>query len=77
MAPRSRILLVDDEVAIQRAVAPLLRSRGYDVEIAGTGAEALRSVAERTPDLVVLDLGLPDVEGTHVCRRFARSRPYR
>ena len=41
MTPRSRILLVDDEVAIQRAVAPLLRSRGYDVEIAGTGAEAL------------------------------------
>ena len=41
MTPRSRILLVDDEVAIQRAVGPLLRSRGYDVDIAGTGAEAL------------------------------------
>jgi two-component system KDP operon response regulator KdpE len=66
---RSRILLVDDEVALQRAVGPLLRSRGYDVDIVGTGAEALRMVAERPPDLIVLDLGLPDLEGGEVCRR--------
>ena len=46
MTARSRILLVDDEVAIQRAVGPLLRSRGYEVDIAGTGADALRMVAE-------------------------------
>jgi two-component system KDP operon response regulator KdpE len=59
--------LVDDEVAIQRAVGPLLRARGYDVEIAGTGAEALSMVARQTPDLIVLDLGLPDLEGTEVC----------
>ena len=65
-----RILLVDDEVSIQRAVGPLLRSRGYQVEIAGTGAEALTLAAERTPDLIVLDLGLPDIEGTEVCRRI-------
>ena len=64
-----RILLVDDEVAIQRAVAPLLRSRGYEVEVAGTGADALRIVAAHPPDLIVLDLGLPDLEGTEVCRR--------
>jgi two-component system KDP operon response regulator KdpE len=64
-----RILLVDDEVAIQRAVSPLLRARGYDVDVAGTGAEALKIFAERPPDLIVLDLGLPDLEGTEVCRR--------
>jgi two-component system KDP operon response regulator KdpE len=64
-----RILLVDDEVAIQRAVGPLLRSRGYEVDVAGTGAEALDSFENRTPDLIVLDLGLPDLEGTEVCRR--------
>ena len=69
MTRPARILLVDDEVAIQRAVAPLLRSRGYDVEIAGTGADALQIVAEQPPDLIVLDLGLPDLEGTEVCRR--------
>ena len=73
MSIRGRILLVDDEVSIQRAVGPLLRSRGYDVEIAGTGAEALRLVADRAPDLVVLDLGLPDVEGTEVCRRIRET----
>jgi two-component system KDP operon response regulator KdpE len=65
----ARVLLVDDETAIQRAVGPLLRSRGYDVEIAGTGLGALKIVAERPPDLIVLDLGLPDLEGTEVCRR--------
>jgi two-component system, OmpR family, KDP operon response regulator KdpE len=69
MTLRSRILLVDDEAAIQRAVAPLLRSRGYDVDVVGTGAEALAAVAERPPNLIVLDLGLPDLEGTEVCRR--------
>ena len=45
MTPRPRILLVDDEISIQRAVGPLLRSRGYEVEIAGTGADALSIVA--------------------------------
>ena len=65
-----RILLVDDEVSIQRALGPLLRSRGYDVDIAGTGAEALKALSDRAPDLVVLDLGLPDIEGTEVCRRI-------
>jgi two-component system KDP operon response regulator KdpE len=65
----ARILLVDDEASIQRALGPLLRSRGYHVDIAGTGAEALKLVAEHNPDLIVLDLGLPDLEGTEVCRR--------
>jgi two-component system KDP operon response regulator KdpE len=70
MTQGPRILLVDDEVAIQRAVGPLLRSRGYDVEIAGTAAQALEMFAARPPGLVVLDLGLPDLEGTEVCRRI-------
>lgn len=69
MTHPTRILLVDDEAAIQRAVGPLLRSRGYEVDVAGTGAEALQRFAERTPALIVLDLGLPDLEGTEVCRR--------
>jgi two-component system KDP operon response regulator KdpE len=57
-------------VAIQRAIGPLLRSRGYDVDTAATGADALKMFSERAPDLVVLDLGLPDLEGTEVCRRL-------
>jgi two-component system KDP operon response regulator KdpE len=70
MTHQPRILLVDDEVAIQRAVGPLLRARGYDVDIAGTGTDALKLFANRPADLIVLDLGLPDVEGTEVCRRI-------
>jgi len=69
MTREARILLVDDEASIQRAVVPLLRSRGYEVDVAGTGEEALKLFADRTPDLMVLDLGLPDLEGTEVCRR--------
>ena len=61
MTPRPRILLVDDEVAIQRAVGPLLRSRGYDVDIAGTGADALRMVVEQPPDL---DRARPGLAGS-------------
>jgi len=75
MSERARILLVDDEAAIQRAVAPLLRARGYDVHVAGTGHLALEAVAGWNPDLVVLDLGLPDLDGIDVCRRIrSRSR---
>jgi two-component system, OmpR family, KDP operon response regulator KdpE len=68
-----RILLVDDDVSIQRAVAPLLRSRGYEVDVVGTGAEATTAVADQAPDLVVLDLGLPDLEGVEVCRRIRKQ----
>jgi two-component system KDP operon response regulator KdpE len=69
MTQQARILLVDDEASIQRAVEPLLRSRGYQVDVAGTGTQALKLFADRSPDLIVLDLGLPDIEGTEVCRR--------
>jgi two-component system KDP operon response regulator KdpE len=70
MTAPARLLLVDDELAIQRALAPLLKSRGYDVDIASTGAEALGHFSVRPPDLVILDLGLPDLAGTDVCRRI-------
>jgi two-component system KDP operon response regulator KdpE len=70
MNDRSRILLVDDEVALQRAVSTLLRSRGYDVVVASGGHDALRQAETALPDLVVLDLGLPDLDGLEVCRRL-------
>jgi len=65
-----QILLVDDEVAILRAMAPMLRSRGYDVIVAGTGREALELFEREKPDLVILDLGLPDIDGQEICRRI-------
>jgi two-component system KDP operon response regulator KdpE len=74
MTRSPRILLVDDEASIQRAIAPLLRSRQYEVDIAGTAAEALSLFASRSPDVIVLDLGLPDAEGADVCRKMRESR---
>jgi len=67
------ILLVDDEVALQRAVEPLLRSRGYDVRVAGTARETTDAFTNDKPDLMILDLGLPDADGLDVCR-WVRAR---
>ena len=74
MTRPSRILLVDDETSIQRTVVPLLRSRGYAVEAAATGGEALSAMDGEAPDVIILDLGLPDIDGLEVCARIrARS----
>ena len=70
MTGPAQIFLVDDEVAIQRAMAPLLRSRGYAVTVLGTGREALEALERERPDLIILDLGLPDIDGVEVCRRI-------
>ncbi|BCS32223.1 DNA-binding response regulator [Luteitalea sp. TBR-22] len=75
MTARERILLVDDEVALQRSVATLLRSRGYDVVVSATGHDALHQAEHAPPDLVVLDLGLPDLDGIEVCRRMRALGP--
>jgi two-component system KDP operon response regulator KdpE len=70
----SRILVVDDEPAILAAMVPLLQSRGYEVGTATTGHAAIDAVDRRPPDLVVLDLGLPDLDGIEVCRRLREGR---
>jgi two-component system KDP operon response regulator KdpE len=62
----TRILVVDDEPQIIRALRINLRARGYEVDTAPDGATALRAAADHHPDLVVLDLGLPDMEGSEV-----------
>ena len=60
------VLVVDDEPQIRRALATNLKARDYDVLQAATGEEALRLVAERRPDVVILDIGLPGMDGIEV-----------
>ena len=67
-----RVLVVDDEPQIQRFLGPALNAAGYNVLQAAGGREALRMIATNAPDVVVLDLGLPDMDGKDVLRE-ARS----
>jgi two-component system KDP operon response regulator KdpE len=62
----TRVLVVDDEPQIVRALRINLRARQYEVETAQTGAQALATAAHHPPDLVILDLGLPDLDGVEV-----------
>lgn len=62
----TRVLVVDDEPQILRALKINLSVRGYEVVTAATGAGALRAAAEQRPDVVILDLGLPDISGIEV-----------
>jgi two-component system KDP operon response regulator KdpE len=62
----TRILVVDDETQIRKALSVNLTARGYDVDLAATGEEALARAAAHHPDLVLLDIGLPGIDGVQV-----------
>jgi len=64
----SRILVVDDELQIRKALDVNLRTLGYEIDLAASGEEALASAAAHKPDLVLLDLGLPGIDGIDVIR---------
>ncbi len=64
------VLVVDDERSMRRVVTASLSARGYEVRSVATGQEALSAIALDPPDLVILDLGLPDIDGVEVCRRL-------
>ena len=70
MAERPLILIVDDEPQIQRFLGHSLAASGYDTCTAADGVGALKAIAERAPDLVILDLGLPDMDGKAVIERL-------
>lgn len=69
MSGKLRVLVVDDEPAILRFLKPALVANDYDVTTAGTVAEATKRIASEVPDIVVLDLGLPDGDGKDVIKR--------
>jgi DNA-binding response OmpR family regulator len=72
VAPQT-VLVVEDEDAIAEAVRARLQSEGYEVLVASDGPEAIRVHADRRPDLVVLDLMLPEMDGLEVCKRIQRD----
>ena len=69
-APAGRVLVVDDEKPLAQMVATYLTRAGFDVAAAHTGPDALQAARTREPDVVVLDLGLPGLDGIEVCRRL-------
>ena len=73
MTDRPLALVVDDDVTVRDVVSRYLDRAGYRVEVAGDGEAALRAVAGRVPDVVVLDLMLPRLGGLEVCRRLRRE----
>jgi len=69
MSAKTQVLVVDDEAAILRFLKPALEANGYDMASAGSVAEATKRIAAESPDIVLLDLGLPDGDGKDVIRR--------
>jgi two-component system response regulator MprA len=65
-----RVLVVDDDPAVSGALNRALRLEGYDVSLAVDGPQALEEIAVRPPDAVILDIGLPTIDGLEVCRRL-------
>ena len=70
-------LVVDDDETIRRTLRINLRARGYEVEEVASGRDALSTLEDAPPDLVILDLGLPDLDGVEVLRRLRRSSRFR
>ena len=69
MSGKTQVLVVDDEPAILRFLTPALEANGYEITSAGSVAEAIKRIAAHPPDIVLLDLGLPDGDGKDVIRR--------
>lgn len=69
MTAKSRVLVVDDEAAILRFLKPALEANNYEMASVGTVADAIKRIAADAPDIVLLDLGLPDGDGKEVIRR--------
>ncbi len=72
----AHVLVIEDDPAIGSELAEALTGNGYDAVLTVTGEEALAEAQRRAPDLVLLDLGLPDIDGVAVCRRIRAAYPH-
>lgn len=68
--PDLRVLVIDDEPAIARVLRPALKGQGFDVATASTGAEGLQQLEQFAPNLILLDLGLPDIDGVELASQL-------
>src|SRR2546425_5139939 len=73
MTERRRILVIDDEPQITRVLRTSLSSQGYDIRVANDGETALEIMKDWTPDLVITDLSMPNMDGLELCRRLRLS----
>jgi two-component system KDP operon response regulator KdpE len=67
---KQKVLVIDDEEEIRRALSSILKARNYHVETCSTGSDGIQSAIDLNPDLVILDLTLPDMDGMEVCREL-------
>ncbi len=71
-----QILIVEDEPNTAEMLASYFQIQGYEVSVCGWGKEALNFVQHTLPDLIILDIRLPDVDGYEVCRQLRKPSPY-
>ena len=67
---KGTILIVDDTAHVRQLLAAMLKTRGYDVQAAESGAHALKAVRDLSPDLILLDIMMPEMDGYEVCKRL-------
>ena len=71
------VVIIEDEQRIRELVARVLADRGHDVESTATAMEGLQAVVRVSPELVILDMGLPDLDGTELAHVPERAEPFR
>ena len=75
MSEQTRILVIDDDENITKVVAAILKDQGYSVDIAGTGTDAIKKTQKNHYDLMLVDIRLPDMEGTEVLTKVHDTTP--
>jgi len=75
MSAQPRILVIDDDENILKVVAAILKDKGYEVSVAGTGSEAIKKTQKNHYDLMLIDIKLPDMDGTELLTKIRDTKP--